>query len=498
MMPVTWFRGKRGTTTFPSAWRYAGPASDTSSGSTSLTAAATRASTTSIKRNKPADWWTEAWEMYNQVGELRYVSNAIAGRIGQARLYIEKDGVEVEDEDDEILNLITGQMIERMGLNLFVAGAVWLIGRPDPETDEQIWKVYSTVEVKTQGSGTAKIEDEQYVIEDIYMELITDPHPADWAQVDSPVRSALPVLRELVGLTQHVSAQVDSRLSGAGVYWIPNSILANPTVPLVRDAQSQTFSDNPVLNAVMSAMLLPIEDRSNASAIVPLLLGAPDESIAKIRYDTFATPFDRNTQALREEAIRRLALCLDSPPELLLGTSDQNHWSAWLVRDEVVQAHIVPRLDLICDALTTGFYRPMRAQVNPGEDVSVYEVKADVSVLVQRPNRLADASTLHAAHVIGDAALREAGGFGDEDAPTTLDTAIRLTLETALGNPQLLDNMSEVFANIAALLDGTPLTGPNQEEEPPAAPVRALRPVQQPKEVSVADVDTLPAAGPPV
>ena len=39
----------------------------------------------------------------------------------------------------------------------------------------------------------------------------------DYSVPDSPVRAALPILRELVGLTQHVSAQIDSRLAGAGM-----------------------------------------------------------------------------------------------------------------------------------------------------------------------------------------------------------------------------------------------------------------------------------------
>jgi hypothetical protein len=208
----------------------------------------------------------------------------------------------------------------------------------------------------------------------------------------------------------------------------------------------------------MQGMLLPIEDRSNASAIVPVLMGAPDDSISKIRYDTFSTPFDKETHGLREEAIRRLGLGLDAPPELLQGMGDANHWGMWLVRDEVIQTHVVPRLDLIADALTHGFYRPIKKQQND-PDPDSYTLKFDVSHLVQRPNRLEDASTLHAVGAISDKALREAAGFEETDAPNSAAQAIEIALSIAQGNPQLIDNMPEIVKAVMAVLDGTPESG---------------------------------------
>jgi hypothetical protein len=258
---------------------------------------------------------------------------------------------------------------------------------------------------------------------------------------------------------QHTDAQIDSRLAGAGVYWIPNEILQSAKAPAAEGGQRTTFSDNPVLNAIMTGMLLPIEDRQNASAVVPTLMGAPGDWIDKIRHDTFSTPFDERTAELEEKNLRRLGLSLDAPPELLLGMGDANHWGMWLVRDEVIQSHVKPRGDLIADALTTGFYRPIKKQQGD-PDPDSYELEFDYSGLVQRPNRLSDASQLHAVNAIGDKALRAAGGFEETDAPSNQDRAIALALQVAQQNPQLLDNMPEIVAAVKALLDGTPESGP--------------------------------------
>jgi hypothetical protein len=474
-------------------------------------------------RQSHDDWQAEAWAMYDAVGELRYVSNAIAGRMGQAEVYVEKDGERREksvDDEDPVLAILTSQLIERAGLNVFVAGSCWLCGLPDsaaprdadpaaigPEAGSRhgdtTWLIASALEVQQSKNGrTVTVRGEKYKADDVYLEKIWDPHPARWEDADSPVRAALPVLRELVGLTQHVSAQIDSRLAGAGVYWIPNDILQSAKVPDPEEGQ-QTFADNPVLNAIMTAMILPMEDRSNAAAVVPLMMGAPGDSIGKIRHDTFSTPFDENTKELREEARRALGLNLDAPPELLQGMGDANHWGMWLVRDEVVQAHVVPRLDLVLDALTTGFYRPVLKQLQEQgvegvtrDDPESLTLRPDASGLVQRPNRLADASQLHAVNALGDKALREAGGFEEKDAPTNEERAVAVALQVATSNPQLLDNMPEIVATVKALLDGTPETGAGEvstQREPGS--LRPLVPANRPAAAAAPNGTPRPGRG---
>src|SRR5690349_19885589 len=179
-MGESWWRrsGRRSTAVRvvqPSAWTYGGPASDTASSSSSVTAAASRVVTDSKIKRKPQEtseaWQDEAWGMYDQVGELRYVSNAIAGRCGQAELYVEVDGKR-QDGEDEILALITPEMVERLALNLFIAGSCYLAGLPASDAlDEQmsdgsirpqttgegdnktVWLVLSVQEVQRSGKG---------------------------------------------------------------------------------------------------------------------------------------------------------------------------------------------------------------------------------------------------------------------------------------------------------------------------------------------------------
>ena len=538
----------------PSAWTIHGPTSDNSAGSTTVVvAAASRVTESRVKRasDQPDERQTEAQDMYRQVGELRYVANAIAGRCAQAELFVELSGERQDGPDDDpILSLISGQMTERLALNLFVAGDGYIAGLPaDPakskpapdgsqitaeagtESGGTIWMALAKTEVK-QAQGKVTIRGVEYAAGDVYLERAWDPDPFDWEMADSPVLSAIPVLRQLVGLTQSLSAQIDSRLAGAGVYWIPNNILSQGRVAAGSDSPQTNYSENAVLNAIMNGMLVPIEDRSSAASVVPLLLGAPGDDIEKIRFDSFATPFDENTEKLTDLSIRRLALNMDAPPELLLGMGDSNHWASWLVRDEVVQVHVAPRLALVTDAYTVGLYRPILRQMqesDPGSllgwqrdaDPDEVEVKADVSGLVQRPNRLADASQLHAVNVVSDKALRAAGGFEESDAPSSDERAAAVALSVATANPQLIDNMAEIAGYVKALLDGSPASGedagpvsqrepgsltplePQNAGEPPAPAAKAAPngtpvPATNGKAAPLAEADSLPRAGSPV
>jgi hypothetical protein len=89
--------------------------------------------------------------------------------------------------------------------------------------------------------------------------------------------------------------------------------------------------------------------------------------------------------------------------------------TAWQVHEETFQAHLQPFVELICDALTSGYLRPAlkRAKV---ADWQKYLVWYDDSALVVRPDKGQTALQLHESLVISQEALRRETGFNDDDA----------------------------------------------------------------------------------
>lgn len=367
-----------------------------------------------------AGWQSDAWDMYDMVGEQRFLTATLAGRTGQARFYVgtmpESPTAEPDPtEDQALIDLFDSlggtavrwhQMVVRQALNLLVAGEVWLVGIPPtllypgsqivdalpteggPDLLEDLntvhsleWHVLSVsevmflegnrVRVNMSASGAGSVEAP---IDDLYLIRIWRPHPRWSWEAESPTRSCLPTLRELVGLTMHIGAQIDSRLAGAGLLFVPQTASAalKRQSGLPEDSEEDPFTES-----LMQAMLTPIQDRGVPSALVPLIVTAPDESIDKFRYMSFSGPLDAEARELRDEAIRRLALGQDAPPELLLGVSGMNHWGCVDTETEILTKRGWQTLDTLeaTDVVLTLNHDTGLSEWQEMEAVQRYEVK---------------------------------------------------------------------------------------------------------------------------
>lgn len=504
---------------------------------TSLVASARRINSTELEGRvfqHTQDWQADAWEMFDLVGEHRYLTTTLAGRLSQARLYVgRRPTVETDDpepiEEPEVQAVLEAfgktsagrsQLMKRMAVNMSVAGDGWFAGIPpmlmpeherpqnfspmqggttleDTDAADLEWRMLSVSEVAMRGHrieisfGPGLKDKIEVNPDDIYLVRVWNPHPRRWWEADSATRASLPVLRELVGLTMKIAAQVDSRLAGAGVFIVPQSAKTALLNQLGMDADTD---EDPFTEAMMEAMLTPIQDRASASAVVPLVFTVPDEAADKFRHITFDKQMDTEDRPLREEAIRRLALGQDAPPELLLGTAGMNHWGGWLVKEDVVSTHIEPPLALICDALTTQYLWPVLDSLGY-TDFEDYVIWYDVSHMVTRPNHTQDALVLHERGVIGDATLRFATGFDEIDAPygENVDVAAQMVIGMIQENPSLVTTpgIPYLLGEVRSLIAGQTVV----EDEPANLPAPSDPAIGQGTEPPAGD-PTQPPDGP--
>lgn len=416
----------------------------------SLIASASRVSSRT-KRNRQSststvsEWQEDAWAMYDTVAELRYLATTLSRQQSMARFSVMYQDPAAPDEDptpsedpriSRLLNVISGhssifpQMIERIAVNLFVAGEAWLVGLP-PEASTSTakelpmetleWRVFSNSEiVEKVNAETVQVtlsEDDirEFHIDSIYAIRIWQPHPRRSWEATSPCRSALPVLQQIVGLTMHTSAQIDSRLAGAGMMIVPKS--AHDAIQA--DSDLDDPNDDQLLTDLIEVMQTSIQDRSSAAALVPILVTVPDEVTDKFKHITFDKPLDAAASDMMDQALRRFAIGQDAPPELLLGTSATNHWGAWIVREETVRSHVAPVVGLICDALTREFLWPILEDkgMEP-EEALRYSVGYSIDHLIIRPQAGDDAKELYDRGALSAETLRRELGFDEADAPT--------------------------------------------------------------------------------
>lgn len=391
-----------------------------------------------------------AWYYYARIPELRYIARYISNALSQARLFIGEVGtdptapVKVKDSHPaaELMANFAGgingqsEILDRLGMHLTLPGDSVLAGPDgfthvdDPRYDQ--WRVYSINEmVSRNGVIFAKtIEGREEKLPDGVMPIrVWRPHPKYHWMADSPTRSSFTVLREINLLDQHVHASAVSRLAGAGLLVLPDEI----TFP-ADEVETDGEEIDPFIRMLTEVMSIAIRNRESPAAMVPIMLRGSAEAIGAIKHLSFSTPFDEKVPELRQVALRRLALGMDILPEILLGFADSNSWSAWQSDESSLRLHIVPLLQLICGALTTGWLKPLleRMPLRPGlaKNIDNLVVWYDISGLRVKPDVVGEVENMYAAYQVSSKYYRHVGGISESEKPTKeeLQTQILLSL----------------------------------------------------------------------
>jgi hypothetical protein len=512
----------------------------------SLVAASRRVDRTNkaeSETSKAREWQNEGWSFYNQVGELHYAANVHANTVGRVNYplarYDERGEIVLLEslEDGQLtaadrlaiqaMRELSGNSINGLGelarahaLHLFVAGDSRLIGTPPTDHDGEIgsddpltvqmlapeggnaneqlvnltWKAYSSSDVR-EIAGKLKIAGKEYDPADVLEIVIWRKHPQFSNTPDSPVLGVLPVLRELLGLTMHISATIDSRLAGAGVLILPQSAVA-----LGASAPEEASDVDPLVEAIIEAAVTPIKDRDSAAAVVPVIIKVPDESVAGVQHITFSTPFDAAPKELRDEAIRRIALGLDLPPESMLGLGESSHWNAWAIQEDNIRLHVLPAANIIAEAWVRDYLRPVLEELGVDHDLAeTYFLQPEADELIARPNRTDEAVRLFELGAISREALLREAGFDVSDAPpeqAELDPWITAALDLVKGAPSLMQDpgLLVVVAQLKAVLTGEPYEHPEGAPTPENSPGG---PVGEPAQDTESEPNDADQPGPP-
>lgn len=394
---------------------------------------------------KKEKWQLVAWEWYDEIPEYRSACTWMGSMLSRAVLFPTKDGVATTDAAAvEAMALLFGgpqgqvEMLRQLGIQFTVAGEAYVVGEDAGEKADDRWFVIAATEIQ-RNNDTWKMGNKE--LSKPLVIRLWRPHPRTYYDADSPSRPVLPILAELDGLTKHVAAQIDSRLAGAGMLLVPDEMTLG-TVTQTRTNENdetetaQLSGVDLMLDNLMRTMMTAIGNREDASAIVPIISSGPGEHLDKVRLVEFSSPLDSVAKDLREEAIRRLALGMDLPPELLTGTGDVNHWGAWQIDETAVKAYAEPMLAIICSSLAEGYLRPyLIASGMSEEEAQAYGIDADTAELRLRPNRSKEAIELYDRGELSALAMLRENGFHEDDMMTDDERAAWATKRLAGGTP---------------------------------------------------------------
>mgnify|MGYP003575147631 CR=1 FL=1 len=396
------------------------------------------------------EWQTEAWRLYDIIGEMRFAANWVGSACSRVRIYVaevDKNGrIQQETNDPKVAaisdTLLGGpsakaEALRLAGINLTVAGDFYIIGRGGKDDDDpDKWFIVSCSELRRWQGNIAYIYpngEREYLdsARDLVIRVWT-PHPRRSIWADSPTRAALPMLWEIERLTRYVFAQIDSRLVSAGLLPVPQGV----SFPDDDDPELNLTGAEGLTQRLLRTGSASLKGEGTAAGVVPTIAEFPMEALGKIELVQFSSELSKQALDLRQEAVRRFALAMDMAPEILLGTGDANHWSAWHVGAENVKVHIEPLMTRICDALTTAYLAPALKALK--KDPARYTFAYDTAPLVVRPQRLQDTLNLYEKNIVGAEAVLEAGDYKLSDAPDTKEDLKRFTRELILRDPNLM------------------------------------------------------------
>jgi hypothetical protein len=435
-----------------------------------------------IKGSKLLPWQDQSGIFYDTVGEFRFGVGWLANGMSRVNLAAARPPSQVGDEPTqlrtgpdekplsasearaaELVSYIAGgpagqgQLLMASGQHLSIGGLGWVIAEPplnDPFSDVyESWGVYAQDNLKIEGDGdttTIYVRTGEGSGAEAWRPLHANglvikmwrKHPLRPWEPDAPVRAVLGILDQIDLLSAHITASGRSRLAGAGILAIPSEIEFPPApVKEGEDGEEPTqqsafdhFVDN-----LMTAMTVPIKDRDSAAGVVPFIIQVPGEYIDKLTHISFSTPFDKAVSALLTGAIKRLALGMDMPPEVLTGMSGVNHWTAWQVEETAVTLHIEPNAEIVCQALTEGYLRPALIAENLDPEAAI--VWYDTSDLTSPPDRSTNVIKAYEAKEASGSALRSHLGLSDEDKPSPEEFRTRVLLDLASSAPAIAPAM---------------------------------------------------------
>lgn len=407
-------------------------------------------------------WQDEAWQLYDEVGELgcyvrwrarscsrvKLIPSEIDPETGQPTggLTTDKDG-KLSAEGEKVAAIVRSIASGPLGQAELIERAVTLLSVPGElyiailvtEQGER-WEALSLRQIKRSQTRRSRDGSEAITItlpeggEHEFnpdngdgMFRVWNAHANNPTEADSPVRSNLSPLREITRTTTKIDNADRSRMGNNGILIIPaEASLPDAESPVSADKPGATPTPAPATPAVgrslqakvVQANDLGLQDPRSQAAITPIVITAPAEHVDKVKHITFGKDATEFEIKKRESATVRFARGIDMEPDQLLGLGDTNHWNGVLLADQDVNLHVKPPMKTLCNAVYRNVIRPLFAKANPPIDPGKYVLTIDASEITADPDKSDEAKDANERGALTNAALLRHMGLPEDDGYT--------------------------------------------------------------------------------
>lgn len=394
-------------------------------------------------------WQKQGWDFYDTNEQLHNACDYVGNACSLVRIYVanvDENGVRQDEVmgDKEIAALAhtlfggpaaKAEVVRSMGISLSVAGECYLIGMAAKPGYGDKWMVLAPSEVRRQGKNVVvnvghAIRETLDPSRDIIVRIHT-PHPRRPLLSDSPVRALLDVLYRMREIQLFKRSQFNSRIANAVILPVPES-LATPR----GDDESAATDD--LLQQLFEVMNSNLEGKGTAAQVAPILwpMAREDlEAMKGIEPIRLESVLSDALSVMEKQEMEKLAIGINVPVEIQLGSKEMNHWGVWFAGEEFIVKSVMPLMGRIVDAITTAYLQPALKAL--GKDPSRYTFWYDVAPLASSANQAVDTLNLYEKGVVSAETVRRAFNYKETDAPRAEETNVRFMRELLLRDPTL-------------------------------------------------------------
>lgn len=432
-------------------------------------------------------WQKIAWEFYDTNEQLHNAVDYVGNACSLVRIYVanvDENGVRQDEVtgDPQIAALADtlfggpaakAEILRTLAESISVAGECYLIGMSARPAWGDKWMVLAPSEVRRQGKivwinvGHA-VREQLNPGRDIIVRVHT-PHPRRPLLADSPVRALLDTLHRMREIQLFKRSQFNSRIANAVVLPVPESLA-------IPKGDDEATSVDDVYQQLFEVMTSNLEGKGTAAQIAPILWPMPLaelEAMKGMQPIRFESVLSEVLAGMEKQEMEKLAIGINVPIEIQLGSKEMNHWGVWFAGEEFIVKSVMPIMGRIVDAITTAYLAPALKAL--GKDPARFTFWYDVAPLASSANQAVDTLNLYEKGVVSAETVRRAFNYRETDAPTQEETGKRFTRDVILRDPTLftIDPVRE-YAGVEGIETALPeLTdvGP----PPPPAPARGIQ-----------------------
>lgn len=459
-------------------------------------------------------WQDECWTFFDNVPEVKQGTWRMGNQIAKVRLVVAtmpadgkapivasdpSSGVEAglatlaDSELARLKSSLGGQpeILRELSMNLDVAGECYLVGwgaipagfdslGKAIEGRPEDWDVRSISEVSIEGSG----ETAKYLIKDSPSDKgtplnpdtdtiirIWQRHPRWSALADCSMAGVRGECEALITLHAEVLADSRSR-HNAGLLTIPNELSFGIPPDEGEDTGDDAAAD-PLTDEITDVFSDPVDNPGDPGATAPSLLRGPGEFLKPdyVRWIDLGRKPSAELDNRIKARVERLARGLNWPVESTMGHQQTTFANAEQVDEDEFSDYHQPRLEMICDALSSAYLRANL--VDAGADPIACEalfVWYDAAALVADPDKTEAAIKAHEKFAISNEALRKYLGLSEDDAPTPAEVLQRIGQTRGTIPAELTVALLELMGSAidVEILAPAPALPAGEDPEPPA------------------------------